>query len=83
MVHVCKVMIVMHHKPPLGLFTKNEPAPQIILPLMFYWSLLLDAYDFKIQYHLGKSLSNEDRFSQVMLSNPEVSVPLVFVLIPE
>eukprot|EP00079_Xenopus_tropicalis_P023325 XP_012815654.2 PREDICTED: LOW QUALITY PROTEIN: uncharacterized protein K02A2.6-like [Xenopus tropicalis] len=67
--------IITDHKPLLGLLKNNGPTAQIISPRMLRWCLLLNAYDYELQYRPGKDISNADALSRLPLNTPDFQVP--------
>lgn len=59
-----KIIIRTDHKPLLGLFEPKKPIPNVISPRMLRWALLLNSYDYSIQYVEGKKLGNADALSR-------------------
>ncbi|XP_063629211.1 uncharacterized protein K02A2.6-like [Cydia splendana] len=59
-----KITIRTDHKPLLGLFEPKKPIPNVISPRMLRWALLLNSYDYSIQYVEGKKLGNADALSR-------------------
>lgn len=59
-----KFIIRTDHKPLLGLFEPKKPIPNVISPRMLRWALLLNSYDYSIQYVEGKKLGNADALSR-------------------
>ena len=76
--------IFSDHKPLLGLFSSEKPTPDILSPRMLRWSVLLSAYNYKLHYRPGKSISNADGLSRcpVPCDPPEIP-PLHDVLLLE
>ncbi|KRX18868.1 Uncharacterized protein T07_3375, partial [Trichinella nelsoni] len=56
--------IITDHKPLLGLFVPKKETPQILSPRMLRWSILLNAYDYSINYRPGKEIANADALSR-------------------
>lgn len=59
-----KVLIKTDHKPLLGIFNPRKPIPNIISPRMLRWALLLNSYDYEIEYVEGKKIGNADALSR-------------------
>jgi hypothetical protein len=59
-----RVIIKTDHKPLLGIFDSKRPIPNIISPRMLRWALLLNSYDYDIQYVEGKKIGNADALSR-------------------
>ncbi|XP_047986521.1 uncharacterized protein K02A2.6-like [Leguminivora glycinivorella] len=59
-----RVIIKTDHKPLLGIFDSKRPIPNIISPRMLRWALLLNSYDYEIQYVEGKKIGNADALSR-------------------
>lgn len=59
-----KVTIKTDHKPLLGLFDPKRPIPNIISPRMLRWTLLLNSYDYSLEYVKGCNLGNADALSR-------------------
>ncbi|KRZ91539.1 LanC-like protein 2 [Trichinella sp. T8] len=66
--------IITDHKPLLGLFVPKKETPQILSPRMLRWSILLNAYDYTINYRPGKEIANADALSR--LPKHRVIIPL-------
>lgn len=59
-----KLLIKTDHRPLLGIFGPGKPIPNVISPRMLRWALLLNSYDYEIQYVEGKKLGNADALSR-------------------
>lgn len=59
-----RVTIKTDHKPLLGILDTKKPIPNVISPRMLRWALLLNSYDYAIQYVEGKNIGNADALSR-------------------
>nr|XP_022904561.1 uncharacterized protein K02A2.6-like [Onthophagus taurus] len=55
------------HKPLLGILGKNKPTPEILSPRMLRWTIILNVYNYSLQYIPGKQLANADALSRLPL----------------
>lgn len=67
--------IITDNKPLLGIFRPDKQIPQVLSPRMLRWSLMLNQYNYKLQYKPGPKHSNADFFSRFAVQD-SVSVPL-------
>ncbi|KRY10622.1 LanC-like protein 2 [Trichinella patagoniensis] len=63
--------IITDHKPLLGLFVPKKETPQILSPRILRWSILLNAYDYTINYRPGKEIANADALSRLPKQSTE------------
>ncbi|KRY59721.1 Transposon Tf2-9 polyprotein [Trichinella britovi] len=63
--------IITDHKPLLGLFVPKKETPQILSPRILRWSILLNAYDYTINYRPGKEIANADALSRMPKQSTE------------
>ncbi|XP_003377509.1 putative integrase core domain protein [Trichinella spiralis] len=63
--------IITDHKPLFGLFVPKKETPQILSPRMLRWSILLNAYDYTINYRPGKEIANADALSRLPKQSTE------------
>ncbi|XP_070387200.1 uncharacterized protein [Dermacentor albipictus] len=57
--------LVTDHKPLLSLFSPDKPVPAMAAARIQRWSLLLSAYNYKIQFKPGKTLIPADTLSRL------------------
>ncbi|XP_075547207.1 uncharacterized protein LOC142580202 [Dermacentor variabilis] len=58
-------MLVTDHKPLPSLFSPDKPVPAMAAARIQRWSLLLSAYNYKIQFKPGKTLIPADTLSRL------------------
>ncbi|KFD64029.1 hypothetical protein M514_23739 [Trichuris suis] len=67
--------LITDHKPLLGIFTTDKPTPEILSPRMLRWSILLQAYKFKLVYKPGSEISNADALSRLSQKPLRMEIP--------
>lgn len=66
-----KFVICSDHKPLLGIFGRGKPIPELISARMLRWALMLNTFDYEIQYRPGKKLGNADSLSRMPTPSTE------------
>ncbi|XP_072142327.1 uncharacterized protein [Dermacentor andersoni] len=57
--------IFTDHKPLLGIFQRDKQIPVVLSPRMLRWSLLLSAYEYKLEYRRTQDHANADCLSRL------------------
>lgn len=64
-------VLVTDHKPLVGLFREDRPTPVMAAARIQRWSLLLGAYQYKIEHKPGGENLNADALSRLPLPTPD------------
>ncbi|KFD50051.1 hypothetical protein M513_09011 [Trichuris suis] len=67
--------LVTDHKPLLGLFSPSKCTPDMLSPCTLRWSILLNAYSFKLVHKPGAQLGNADALSCLSCNTSEEHIP--------
>uniref|UniRef100_A0A5S6Q373 RNA-directed DNA polymerase n=1 Tax=Trichuris muris TaxID=70415 RepID=A0A5S6Q373_TRIMR len=67
--------LVTDHKPLLDLFSPSKGTPDIISPRMLRWSILLNAYSYKLIHKPGVRLGNADALSRLSHNDSRAYTP--------
>ena len=70
-----KFTIISYHKPLQHLFSEAKPVPVLASARIKCWALILNAYDYKVEYKPGLQHSNEDALSRSPLPESIKTVP--------
>ena len=71
-----KFIIYMDHKPLSYLFDPTQAIPHLASSHLQRWALTLSAYTYSIEYKSGKSNSNADAFSRLLLPDTPTDIPM-------
>ena len=68
--------LVSDHKPLLGIFSNDKQIPAIASGRIQRWSLMIQAYKFKLIHRSGAQMGTADALSRLPVGLPNESVPV-------
>ena len=77
-VYGLKFLITTDHKPLLGVFGEGKPVPPMASSRMIRWSVILQGYDYQLQYRPGSSNHCADALSRLPCEDTLENTPVPF-----